>query len=198
MTRLDDFPDELQDFFDRAQVELRHEVDKATKSVASLKAEKATLQTEVADLRDQCKRAKGELTGVLADLKRASGLVGLDQEIVGARKTLDALRSEIAQAEARVAKLAMECGEAEQQRDAVRSETDGLVQTAAAHRAEIAKIKALAKSFELAALKERVAELEAKAKPPAPFDPGPAQRFDYTAGMSIYLLPAQAFPDWAN
>jgi hypothetical protein len=38
---------------------------------------------------------------------------------------------------------------------------------------------------ELAALKARVAELEAKAKPPEPFTPEPFQRFDPTAGMSM-------------
>jgi hypothetical protein len=48
---------------------------------------------------------------------------------------------------------------------------------------------------ELAELKKRVAELEKAAKPPAPFDPGPIQRFDYTAGMS---MPASALRDMVN
>jgi hypothetical protein len=38
---------------------------------------------------------------------------------------------------------------------------------------------------ELAALKARVAELEARAKPPEPFTPQPYQRFDPTEGMSM-------------
>jgi hypothetical protein len=38
---------------------------------------------------------------------------------------------------------------------------------------------------ELAALQARVAELEARAKPPKPFTPEPYQRFDPTAGMSM-------------
>jgi hypothetical protein len=38
---------------------------------------------------------------------------------------------------------------------------------------------------ELAALRERVAELEAKAKPPEPFKETPYQRYDPTAGMSM-------------
>jgi hypothetical protein len=38
---------------------------------------------------------------------------------------------------------------------------------------------------ELAALKARIEELEAKAKPPAPFTPEPYQRYDPTAGMSM-------------
>jgi hypothetical protein len=38
---------------------------------------------------------------------------------------------------------------------------------------------------EIAALKARVAELEARAKPPEPFVPEPYQRFDPTAGMSM-------------
>jgi hypothetical protein len=38
---------------------------------------------------------------------------------------------------------------------------------------------------ELAALKARVAELEAKAKPPEPFVPAPYQRYDPTEGMCM-------------
>jgi hypothetical protein len=41
------------------------------------------------------------------------------------------------------------------------------------------------KDDELAALKARVEELERAAKPPAPFDPGPYQRYDPTEGMSM-------------
>jgi hypothetical protein len=38
---------------------------------------------------------------------------------------------------------------------------------------------------ELAALRREVAELKASLKPPAPFDPGPIQRWDPTEGMSM-------------
>jgi hypothetical protein len=48
---------------------------------------------------------------------------------------------------------------------------------------------------ELAELKARVAELEARAKPPEPFNPGPAQRFDYTEGFS---MPASTLRDMVN
>src|SRR6516162_9445758 len=45
--------------------------------------------------------------------------------------------------------------------------------------------KLAALEAELAAQRARVEELERKAKPPAPFDPGPYQRYDPTAGMSM-------------
>jgi hypothetical protein len=38
---------------------------------------------------------------------------------------------------------------------------------------------------EIAALRKRIEELEAKAKPPEPFKPEPYQRYDPTAGMSM-------------
>jgi hypothetical protein len=53
---------------------------------------------------------------------------------------------------------------------------------------------------ELAALKARVAELEAKAKPPKPFMPEPYQRFDPTANISMPISAMRemvnAAPDW--
>jgi hypothetical protein len=48
---------------------------------------------------------------------------------------------------------------------------------------------------ELAALKARVTELEAKAKPPEPFTPPPYQRFDPTANIS---MPMSTMVDMAN
>jgi hypothetical protein len=50
-------------------------------------------------------------------------------------------------------------------------------------------------SAELKELKARVAELEAKAKPPAPFDPGPYQRYDPTAN---FQMPASALREMVN
>jgi hypothetical protein len=51
------------------------------------------------------------------------------------------------------------------------------------------------KDEELTELKARVAELEARARPPAPFDPGPIQRFDPTEGMS---MPASTLREMAR
>jgi len=48
---------------------------------------------------------------------------------------------------------------------------------------------------ELAALKARVAELEAKAKPPKPFEPEPPWHFDPTANMS---MPPSALREMVN
>jgi hypothetical protein len=48
---------------------------------------------------------------------------------------------------------------------------------------------------ELASLKARVAELEAKATPPKPFTPEPYQRFDPTANAS---MPRSALLEMAN
>jgi hypothetical protein len=50
----------------------------------------------------------------------------------------------------------------------------------------------------IAASEARVAELEAKGKPPAPFDPGPYQRFDRTAGMSMAPSAVEAMVNAEN
>jgi hypothetical protein len=47
----------------------------------------------------------------------------------------------------------------------------------------------------IAALEARIAELEAKGKPPAPFTPEPYQQFDRTAGMS---MPPSAIQEMVN
>jgi chromosome segregation ATPase len=147
MTRIDDLPDEFEAFLDRARTVFGREMEKARKSLAVLNAQAATAQTTLSDLQARRNSAQKQLDSLNAYLDRASTLAGLDQEIAGERKTLDALKAEIEKASAARAT-------AEKQRTEAEAQLSALVTEARSYRAERAdaeatmgNIRALVKSF---------------------------------------------------
>ena len=77
---LDELPDQLEAFFDRAQVVLDRQITEARKAVDALNAEKTGAEKALAELKDQHKQVQSELDAVLKDLGRVSSLVGLNAE----------------------------------------------------------------------------------------------------------------------
>jgi hypothetical protein len=91
---IDELPDQLEAFFDRARTALDQQIVRARKVVDNLNAEKTAATKALADLKEQRESAKKQLEAVLHDLHRGSSLVGLNHEIAAARKTLEALKVE--------------------------------------------------------------------------------------------------------
>jgi chromosome segregation ATPase len=149
--RLDDLPDAFKDFVDRADAVLRWEAEKVKKAVAALNAEKATAQKALTELQDQHKATQKQLEEVVSNLDKGTTLAGINSKIAEARKTLDALTTDIAMAETALAKSVTERGVAERQRDEANDGMQWLRQERANAVAEIDRIEALVKSFGRAA-----------------------------------------------
>jgi chromosome segregation ATPase len=94
---LDGLPEQFEEFVERARAALGRDITVAKTAVAAANAEKAAAQTALRELQEQRESAKKQLDRVLADLNRGSSLVGLNHEIAGARKTLEALKVETAE-----------------------------------------------------------------------------------------------------
>jgi chromosome segregation ATPase len=148
---IDDLPDQLEAFLERARAVLNREIEKARKGVTALNGEKAKIKAELGQLGDQRKQAQTQLDAVLADLNRASGLVGLNHEIAEARKTLDALNAQKAEATKIIEGLAKERTQADHELTAMWSEIQALRTERSATVAEISKVKALEAGLKVAA-----------------------------------------------
>jgi chromosome segregation ATPase len=141
--RLDDLPAKFSDFLDQAQEVLRFEVDRGRKTRDALKAENATLKTENVSLRDQQEAAQKQLSAALSHLQRASTLADIEHNTAEAKKTLDGLRGDIAEATTALAGMRAQCKDAENQRDAAITETAGVRQAAVVAVAERDRIMAM-------------------------------------------------------
>jgi chromosome segregation ATPase len=135
--------DLTEKFMESVRAEVEREIGRAQKVVAALNADKAKAQSALSELQTQCELAKTQLTAVTADLKRASGLVGIDSEIAGARKTLEQLNRETAEATKSVAALGKQREDAQHQLNAVWDEVRRLRGERSEAVAEITKIRAL-------------------------------------------------------
>jgi len=145
----DELPDQLEAFFDRARAVLDREISKARNAVAALNSEKATTQATLWQLRDQHRQAKTQLDAMLADLNRASGLVGLTSEIAEARKTLQKLKAETAEATTALEAVNKQRADGERQLVAVTNELSRLRHERVEHDNAIGSMRALLKSFEV-------------------------------------------------
>jgi chromosome segregation ATPase len=112
---------------ERARAALDRQISEARKVVKDLNAEKAKVQSEIAELQDQHKQSRDQLTAIRADLDKASTLAGLDHEIAGARKTLEKLSGDKAAAENSIAALAKQKVEAERHLVALGNEAQRLL-----------------------------------------------------------------------
>jgi chromosome segregation ATPase len=155
-TSIDYLPDQFQAFIDRAGETFRSEVERWRKIRDTAKGEAATFQTESATLRaglnalkDQTELAQKKLAEVLANLRRATDLAGIEHDIAEAKKRLEALNAEVAKASATLEKLQRECKTAENRRNEVVAETQAAAQTCLAHRAERDRIRQQLNSIEL-------------------------------------------------
>jgi chromosome segregation ATPase len=147
--RIDDIREQFENFTERAEAVLRFEVEKARKAVAALNADKDTASTELVALKDQLASEQKQLDAVLSNLHRASGLAGLDHDITEARKTLEALKADIAGAETARAKAVKECSEAERELSEARDEMARLAQQGSQATAELSRVRALFDSVDL-------------------------------------------------
>jgi chromosome segregation ATPase len=95
--RLDELPGQLEAFLDRARGILSAEIAAAKDRVTAANAEKTAAANALTELQAQLKSTQDQLTAAVKDLQRASTRVGLDREIVAARKQLDALKAETAE-----------------------------------------------------------------------------------------------------
>ena len=96
---VDDIPGQLEQLFDRARAAFDAQITSARKVVADLNADKAVASQALAELKDQCTKAKVELDAVRANLDRASTAVALDREIKKSRSELERLKGETAEEE---------------------------------------------------------------------------------------------------
>ena len=93
---VDDIPGQLEELFDCSRAALDAQVTKARKAVDSLNAEKIAAAKALAELRDQCIKAKADLDCYGEYLHRASTLAGLSSEIQKSRSELEQLNAETA------------------------------------------------------------------------------------------------------
>jgi chromosome segregation ATPase len=147
--RIEDLPEGLEAFVDRARSVLNQEIDKAHKALDALNVEKATTQAALSELQDQREAAQKQLKTVLSNLDRGSTLAGLNSEIAEARKTLEALKVETEQTSTALTTLIKQRSDAQQQLDAVTNETQRLRAEQAEATSEIGHLRTLLKSVDL-------------------------------------------------
>jgi chromosome segregation ATPase len=138
---IDDIPDQFEALLDRARAALDREITKAKNAIAALNAEEGRAQTALSDLQAQCKQAKAQLTAVLSDLHRSSGLVGLNTEISAARKTLEGLKRETAEEAEALAKVTKQRTERQAQVIALDNEVSQLAAVRAYNQEVMAKLR---------------------------------------------------------
>ena len=110
---LDGLSEQFVEFVGRARAVLSQEITAAKNIAGAAKAETATAQATLADLQNQHKQAKSQLDVVNNELQRRTTLAGINREITGARKQLEALKVETAAAEKTLAALKKQRTEAE-------------------------------------------------------------------------------------
>jgi chromosome segregation ATPase len=130
--RIDDLPEQLQAFTDRARDCLDWEIRRARKAAEALNTERAAAQAALTELKDQHETAKGQLAAVLKDLNRASGLAGIDRDIADGRKALEKLKGDQAKAETALEAMQTKLKDTERELN----EADGAMQRLRAERTE--------------------------------------------------------------
>jgi predicted nucleic acid-binding Zn-ribbon protein len=151
---IDELPDQLEAFLERARAVLNREIEKARAAVNALKSEEGTTRATIVELGDQRERGQKQLNTVLSNLHRGSTLVGLNHEIAEAHKTLAALKVETTEAGKAVEVLNKQRSDAKHQLEVTKTELQAAMtelQSVRAERGEavttIGQIKALLNSF---------------------------------------------------
>jgi predicted nucleic acid-binding Zn-ribbon protein len=138
---LDELPQQFDALVEAARVALHGEVTSAKAVVARANAEKTAAANVLADLQAQIRATQNQLNAVLSNLHRAEGLVGINTEIAGVRKTLDALKIETEAKRKDLAGLVKQCTEREASVVALNNEVSQLGARRAHDQEIMAKIR---------------------------------------------------------
>jgi chromosome segregation ATPase len=149
MMRIDDLPNLLETFLDRARGVLAQDIEKTNRTLMKLNAQKITAQTALAELENSRGLAQTQLAAVRFDLQRGSELVSLNHEIAEARKTLGELKADIAREHAARDGAVKQRGEAEKELNSVLGEIERLRQERIEAHADMKHITQLLGSVEL-------------------------------------------------
>jgi len=139
---LDGLSKQFEDFVGRARAALDREITAVKNAASAANAEKSSAQAALAELQGQLKQAQSQLDAVMKDLQRGSTLAGINREITGARKQLEALQVETAETEKALAALQKQRADGERQLVALGNEAQRMIAIRTEGEAVMADIRA--------------------------------------------------------
>jgi chromosome segregation ATPase len=139
---LDELPNRLGEFVELARAALSREITAAKNIATAAKAETATAQNALAELRDQHKQAQSQLDAVMKDLQRFSDLAAVGHDIDKARKELARLKAETAKTEKALEARLKQCTEADSRLVGLNLEANRMIAIRTEGEAVMADIKA--------------------------------------------------------